>query len=249
MPRPESTILRERLKQFIQRKGLTITGWCKRAGITEATLRGFLNGRSQTLTHATLAALATAAGEPIAALLKGRSAWGETEMVELTLRIDATERKEGDIHLPEDEQYSLRVPCFAACVEKFAALVSDESANEIWPKDSILICRDFEWEGPGRSAKISDFIVLKEERNEYDQISGVMVSYHRCTVRELVEVEGAQYLLLRSDDPRFRDSARLPGPITDMALGDVIVTGLGMTLRPLGKVLASITSHTPRRNP
>jgi len=133
-------------------------------------------------------------------------------------------------------------------VEKFAALISDESANENWKKDSILVCLDFTWGGHGQSTKPGDFLILKEERNQYDQTSGAMVSFHRCTVRQLIEVEGAQYLLLRSDDPRFRDSARLPGPITDMALGDAIVTGLGMTLRPLGKVLASITPHVALDN-
>src|SRR5205085_7252630 len=115
-----------------------------------------------------------------AALLKGRSAWGETEVVELSVRIDAVERREDNVRLPDDQQFSVRVPCFAEQVVKFGALICDESANENWAKGTILICHDFEW-GESGQPKAGDFLVLREERNEYDQASGAMVSYHRCT--------------------------------------------------------------------
>jgi hypothetical protein len=91
-------------------------------------------------------------------------------------RRDATERKEGDVHLPEDERYSLRVPCFAAQADKFAALISDESANENWAKNTILICHDFEWDGDNHTADIGDFLVRIRPNKRYGNLSSVHCS-------------------------------------------------------------------------
>src|SRR3954466_4336062 len=97
MPPPNPEALRAGLARFIKSRGLTVSGWCKRAGVTEGTLRSFLAGRSQTLTHATLAALAYAAEEPITALVRGNSVWGKTEAIEVKFQVAATER-EGNAH-------------------------------------------------------------------------------------------------------------------------------------------------------
>jgi hypothetical protein len=242
MPTPDSAILRDRLKRFIAHKGLTITGWCKRAGITEATLRGFLNGRSKTLTHATLAALAAGAGEPIAALLAGRSAWGKTEEIDITIKVDATEQLDGDAHLPDEKKYRVRLPTYIENVEKFGAEMSDGSANEFWPSGTVLICVDLQW---NHNCELSngDFLILQESRTIFDESTSAMRSYRRCTVRQLVRLDGSDYLMMRSKSPKFQDSVRLPVPITGEEFGEAIVTGLGMTIVPLGKVFASIRSE------
>jgi transcriptional regulator with XRE-family HTH domain len=245
MPTPASAILRDRLKRFGEHKGLTITGWCKLAGITEGTLRGFLNGRSQTLTHATLAALAAAAGEPIAALLAGRSAWGNTEEIEVTVKVDATERLDGSAHLPDDDKYRVRLPTYVENTDKFGAEISDDSANEFWPKRTILICVDFQWNQVCQVVD-GDFLVTREERNVFDESRNTMQAYRRCTVRQVVRLDGSDYLMLRSKSPRFQESVRLPAPIIGVELGDPIVTGLGMTIVPLGKVLTSVRSEGPQ---
>src|SRR3954454_14636742 len=110
MPPPNPEALRAGLARFIKSRGLTVSGWCKRAGITEGTLRSFLAGRSQTLTHATLAALAYAVQEPITALLSGRSVWGNTEVIDVTVEVCGSERSGDRIFLEDDRKYQIRVP-------------------------------------------------------------------------------------------------------------------------------------------
>lgn len=85
--------LRRRLTEFMQSKGLTVTGWAKRAGVTEGALRAFLGRRSKTLTHATLLALANAVQEPLPTLLAGKSIWGNTVRIEVAAEVSASRER------------------------------------------------------------------------------------------------------------------------------------------------------------
>lgn len=51
---------RRDLQQFIDAHDITVSRWAKEAGISEGTVRNFLAGRSETLTQATVEALAEA---------------------------------------------------------------------------------------------------------------------------------------------------------------------------------------------
>lgn len=52
---------RQELRDFIEAKRLKVKPWAAKAGVSSGTIRNFLDGRSQTLTQATVDALAKAA--------------------------------------------------------------------------------------------------------------------------------------------------------------------------------------------
>src|SRR5258708_1824954 len=135
--------LRKRLTQFMQSKGLTVTGWAKRAGVTEGTLRSFLGRRSKTLTHATLLALADAAQEPVTALLAGTSIWGDTTRVEVTVKVSGAEHLNETLCDLGRERYNIQVPMPFPKEVFMGALIVDDSANAIWNSGSIIVCADF----------------------------------------------------------------------------------------------------------
>lgn len=83
--------LRSALRSFMERRGLKAATWCKSAGIPEGTLRNFLTGRSNTLTHATLFALAMAQAVTVSELLGGG------DPVDVMARAFATHRDAGGI--------------------------------------------------------------------------------------------------------------------------------------------------------
>jgi hypothetical protein len=64
--------VREALRAFMTARSLKPFPWCKRAGIGEGTLRGFLNGESGTVTLETLTKLASAEGVAVGALIGER---------------------------------------------------------------------------------------------------------------------------------------------------------------------------------
>ena len=244
LPQEDADRLREGLSRFLKSRRLTISGWCQRAGITEGTLRSFLSGRSKTLTHATLAALAYAAREPITALLSGRSVWGNTEVIDVTVEVRATERSGESIFLEDDKRYQIRVPTHFPNQTKFAAQVMDTSADEKWRKNSLLICADLGWESSSHALEEGDFLVIEEKRNEF--VSSEVKTYIRCTVRELVREGGHEYLVMRSRSPLFRESITLHNPLINQVIKDPILTGLGTQIAIIGKVLASYGLEIPQ---
>lgn len=54
-------ISRENMKEFMKQRGLKMKPWAEKAGITEGTLRNYLNGNTRSLTVEVLAKLASAA--------------------------------------------------------------------------------------------------------------------------------------------------------------------------------------------
>jgi len=76
---------RRDLQRFIDDYKIKVSPWAKAAGISEGTVRNFLAKRSETLTQATVDALARAAGVAVATIfkssaqtLKGKKARGAT---------------------------------------------------------------------------------------------------------------------------------------------------------------------------
>lgn len=61
------------IKHFMDRHGVTVFSWTKKAGLRESTLRNFLNGDAESLTTRTLSRLARAANTSISEIL------GDTE--------------------------------------------------------------------------------------------------------------------------------------------------------------------------
>jgi transcriptional regulator with XRE-family HTH domain len=61
--------LRAALAAFFERQSVTRTALCRRARVSESTVRGFLDGRTKTMQHDTLEKLAAAAGVTINEML------------------------------------------------------------------------------------------------------------------------------------------------------------------------------------
>jgi transcriptional regulator with XRE-family HTH domain len=64
--------VREALRAFMQARGLKAFPWCKKAGIGEGTLRGFLNRETANLTLETLTKLAAAENVTVGTLIGER---------------------------------------------------------------------------------------------------------------------------------------------------------------------------------
>lgn len=64
---------RRALRTYMATHGLTVNGWAVEAGISEGTLRNFLNGDSESLSDRSYELLAAARGEPVS-VLRGEKA-------------------------------------------------------------------------------------------------------------------------------------------------------------------------------
>jgi Cro/C1-type helix-turn-helix DNA-binding protein len=140
----QSDRLRAALRRFMEFKDYSVAEWARNAGIAEGTLRNFLAGTSETLTHATLAALARAASQPIAAIIGEAPLEGYSDPIPVRYEVNATTistdswmpaEKRFDIYLPTD----LRYPN----ARRFGAVVRDDSAHEFYRAGSIVICINY----------------------------------------------------------------------------------------------------------
>jgi hypothetical protein len=232
--------LRQRLTEFMHSKGLTVTRWAKNARVTEGALRAFLGGRSKTLTHATLFRLANAVQEPVAALLRGKSIWGNTVRIEVATEVSAA--KETTIELERTSfitKYSIQVPMPFPEEVYFGAEVGDDSVDEKWKTKSILVCAEFGWSGRFEKLSDGDFLLIQEKRTRFESDGGGQREYFRITVRELVNHAGETFLMMRSKNPRLRDSILIHSQLIGETVKGPIATGLGSEVKLLGKVLAS----------
>lgn len=238
--------LRNSLSRLMKEKGFTVTGWAKKAGITEGTLRSFLGGRTQTLTHATLLALANGAQEPVMALLAGKSFWAGTTQVDVTAEVSAAETTQEFIHRTDKAKFRIQVPLPSSDQEYFGALILDDSANELWRAGSILVCTDFDWTGEFDQLSDHDIVIVQEKRAEFVKSKNLTNSLFKITVRQLVTDEsGVNYLMMRSKNPRHRNSIILHQPIIGTELHGPFGIGLGSELTIIGKVLATFTFGPP----
>lgn len=64
---PEAT--RKALKDFMTLQGIKIAPWCRKAGLSNGTVRNFLDGRTRTMKQETLLRLASAAHVTIEEML------------------------------------------------------------------------------------------------------------------------------------------------------------------------------------
>jgi len=69
--------LRQSIRAFMAARGLRTAPWCRCAGVQESALRGFLAGRSRSLTIETMAKLAEAANASVAEILGTHDADGK----------------------------------------------------------------------------------------------------------------------------------------------------------------------------
>jgi hypothetical protein len=180
----QSDQLRESLRRFMDFKDYSVAEWARNAKIAEGTLRNFLAGTSETLTHATLAALARAASQPIAAIIGEIPLEGYSDPIPVRYEVDATnisdsswmpQERRFEIYLPTD----LRYPNIA----RFGALVKDNSAHEFYRSGSIVICVDYV--DIDRIPTDGDRVLLIE--NEHKRLSDNLTDHgiYRVTIREI----------------------------------------------------------------
>lgn len=77
---------RRTFKEFMQQHNLNPSSWAKKAGITEATIRHYINGRSQSLTSLVLEKLANSVGVSITEIIGGKKfVYKDVELQDITL--------------------------------------------------------------------------------------------------------------------------------------------------------------------
>ena len=200
----DSNHLRRILTEFVSRKDLTINGWAKLAGIPESTIRNFLARRSSTLTHATLVALARAAGTTIVDLLGTRTIPAEEVRVLYEIKADywvkhyfADHEARFWIQLPEDPRYP--------GLERIGALVSDDSCDLLFQSGTILICARYA--DLKETPQSGDKVLCVETKRDPNDDPDDPPSFERTTLREYVLDEtDVPWLTLRSRSPRWQGS-------------------------------------------
>jgi hypothetical protein len=161
--------------------------------------------------------------------------------------VSATETTTGFVQASDKAKYSIQVPMPVTGEIYFGAVVDDDSADEKWDKGSILICAAFGWDGKFDALSEGDFVIVQETRSTFNIDENLTKQLFKITVRELLEVSGQNYLMMRSKSPRHRDSILVHTPIIGTTIHGPIETGLGSEVTLLGKVLASYTLQPAAR--
>jgi hypothetical protein len=255
MARPESrgrdeVELRESLESLMQSQNLTPSAWSKRAGVPESALRNFLKGRSHTLTHSTLKALASVVHVPVTRLIRQEELWQATETVNVETAINFTQRPGDTVSISDVETFSVRIPKHSKYpnLPKIGAYVEDSSADKICPAQSVLIFADFEWMTSGleeneMAIKPNDLLVILEKIFKIDADINTRAPFVRSSVRKIMNDDGIDYLVTCTTRPRYMASLRLPSPIIGRSVRPTpLLTGADSEIIVLGKVLTSIAA-------
>lgn len=222
MKKEASDQLRRALTDVIAARKLSVLGWSRRANVPESALRNFLAGRAETLTHATLAALASAIDESVSALL-GEAPLSSSDVVTIErkicdewqeyYRLDTLDRY--DLRLPEDVRFS--------GVRRYGAVVTDNSANLNFLPGTVVVCVDFE--GLGLFPEHGDIVVCEltkmEERVGKDDEPDFR--YKNIAMRYSEGRNGAKILTSITEDFTMVDSISLANAdVTKSDTSDVL---------------------------
>jgi transcriptional regulator with XRE-family HTH domain len=244
--------LRAALTSFMEAHGFTVSRWCKAAGVPESALRNFLKGRSHTLTHQTLLALAGAAQVSFGSLVSSREDWGRTETVNINVAVNAQERPGESMFIPRSEQFSIRVPSLGniAEVTKFGAYIEDESASAMWPAGSVLVCIELDFLAADQKnlapSEPGDFFVTLESVTRYSEKDGGRIKYVCSNVRKFIQEGQDSYLVSCARSLRYYSALKLRRSILHDLVTESIVTGDNSEITMIGKVVASFSSHFGR---
>lgn len=137
---------RQQLWVYMRSKDLTPYRWATMAGISEGTLRNFLNGRSKSISTSTLNSLASAVNTPTWMLLKSFSDSNDTVSllhfeVEHVVNYGAFGLDDGYFQAYPASHIIANDPRYpTGASEGFAAFINDDSANKAFPRESIVFC-------------------------------------------------------------------------------------------------------------
>ncbi|WP_424138191.1 helix-turn-helix domain-containing protein [Roseomonas chloroacetimidivorans] len=203
--------LRSVLRSRMNDKNLSVTAWSQRAGLPESTLRNFFAGRSETLTYATLLALARAVDLQVSDLIDPATApqriyimnEAKADIWKPSRHWEDVQPSHGAgwIEVPEDPRYP--------GVERQAISVGDDAFDEYFPPGSILIYTRFKY--VGRAPSVGDKVVcveLKDQKPGWFRI--VDWTHTRISIREIVRSDGRDWLALRSRSPRWHQPIEVP---------------------------------------
>ena len=208
--------LRAILRHHMAANDLTVNSWAKRANMPESTLRNFLAGRSETITYATLVALAKAIERNVVSLFASGTDEIEAIQVLHEVRSDhwsdhmfADHEARFWINLPRDPRYP--------SVHKEGALVSDDSFDQHYPSGTIVVCADYG--DLKRLPHHGDRIVCVEHGWSADalQHEESLPDLERTSVRELVTKGDQNWLVLRSNTPHPYTTLTVTEPISPPA--------------------------------
>lgn len=134
---------RNALRAFINIHSLKILPWTHEAGLSEATLRGFLAGRTRTLSDETYVLLAEAASEKIARKVSPGELRGEQPMrVEVPVRhfVGAGD----EVHIFEDDDPIDYTEAPIGYAKGSAAIVRGESMRPTFDPGDLLFFKERE---------------------------------------------------------------------------------------------------------
>lgn len=80
---------------------------------------------------------------------------------------------------------------------------------------------------------------MQEKMTHFDPHTGNHIEYFKLTVRQLLDSFGDNFLVMRSDNPRFHGSIQVHAPIVGKTVEGPIRIGVGSEVNLLGKVVAS----------
>lgn len=210
-----SEINRETIRNFMDKRGLKILPWCKKAGLSESTLRNFLNGDSETLTGTSLSKLSKA--ENIAFnLVDGLLIIGEDNInydlnsAKIKGYVQAGAWGEA-YEFPEEDQEVMPVPVNFPYKNIFGLIVKGDSMNQEYKEGEQLLCVKLEEYGE-ENIKAGDNIIVRAIC-----FSGDI----ETTVKEFwIDEFGHKWLVPKSDNPKYQ---RYPVPNSDTI--DVQING------------------------
>jgi hypothetical protein len=188
-------------------KKFSVAEWARHAEISEGTLRNFLAGTSETLTHATLAALARAVDQPIGAIIGEIPLQGYSDTIDVRYEVDA-KKTSNSAWMPLENQFDISLPTDLRFpnVKRFGAIIKDNSAHEFYAPGSIVVCVDYV--DIDRAPADGDRVLVVE--TQYEHVLGkpgetsAMPGISRVTVREFNITEpGAFWLTFLASYRKF----------------------------------------------
>jgi hypothetical protein len=186
------------------RNGLQPAEWAKRAGLRNAnSIYNFLRGESASLNYATYEKLARVIPGTTIARLTGEASVSPTSSVP-SITVDtnaAANRLTKKAELPAADQYQMGVTTKHSVLPGAHGLeILDDSADEIYPAGTILICVPFRNFTSG--LKIGHRVILRCRHKD---------GSFEITVRQVRRDENDQFWLwMRSTNPRLQDAVAIP---------------------------------------
>jgi hypothetical protein len=208
-PDPEAEAERRRagLRRELDRNDLTPADAARLAGFPTANaLYNFLNGRTRSLSHETLEALAKVIPGATVGTLSGIEAarhqtpWVRSVIVQVEARANEW-RQSGSLPLSEQFEAPMPIEPEEIAGGAFGAIVRPPGAEMFYPDGTLLVCMPL----PNDVELGDGSVVLLERMRNADRRVEI-------TVRQIRVLDDKGWLWMPSTDPRVSPSVEMPWP-------------------------------------